>query len=84
MKGGGGSETAPLDEFFVAQGLVGLGGRARMAVFQSLRQPLDRKGLLIRAHVLSQMEPSTIMREYIRLALEDQEQREGVGWNCRE
>jgi hypothetical protein len=78
MKGGGGSEAVPLDDFFVAQGLVGVGGRARVAIFESLRQPLDRKGLLIRAHVLEQMEPRTIMREYIRLALEDQEEREKI------
>jgi hypothetical protein len=79
MKGEGGSEAVPLDDFFVAQGLVGIGGQARKAIFESLREPLDRKGLLIRAHVLQQMEPPSIMREYIRLALEDQEQREGVG-----
>lgn len=74
-----GDEAVPLSGFIIAQGLAGTGGKAvRGAIFDSLRQSLDQKGLLIRAHVLEQMEPRTIMREYIRLALEDQEQREKI------
>ena len=80
MKGGGGSEIGPLDDFFVAQGLAGLGGRgARGAIFDSLRGPQDWKGLMLKTHILAQMEPGSVMQEHIRLAVEDQERRERTG-----
>jgi len=80
MKGGGGSEAAPLDDFFVAQGLAGIGGRAvRGAIFDSLRGSQDWKGLMLKTHVLAQMEPPSVMQEHIRLAVEDQERREKSG-----
>lgn len=79
VKSGRGDEVGPLIDFIAAQALIAIGGRpARTAIFDSLRQRLDGRELLIRAHVLAQMEPRSIMREHIRLALEDQEHRESV------
>jgi hypothetical protein len=76
---GGLSEAVALDNLYIAQALARIGSPAvRGALLDSLRKPLDRKGLLIRAHVFNQMEPITVMREHLRLALEDQEQREKI------
>jgi hypothetical protein len=74
---GEGSEQAPLADYYIAKGLAGMGGTGiRRAVFDSLRKTLEWRDLLIRGHVLAQMEPPTVMREHIRLALQEQEERE--------
>jgi hypothetical protein len=79
LNDGRGDEAVPLSGFIIAQGLAGIGGTAvRSALLDSLHKTLDRKGLLIRAHVLAQMEPRSIMHEHLRLALEDQVQRERI------
>lgn len=71
---GNDDETFPLRDYKAAQALVHIGGsRARKAIFESLRQPLDRRGLLIRAHVLAEVDPPQIMCEHIKLALAEQE-----------
>jgi hypothetical protein len=66
---------SPLRDFKAAQALVHIGGsRVRRAIFDSLRQPLDRRALLIRAHVLAELDPPHIMCEHIKLAIAAQEE----------
>jgi len=80
LKSDRGDESAPLVDFVAARALVAIGGRgARGAVFESLRQPMSVRELLIRTHVLAQMEPRSVMLEFVRLALEDEEHRETIG-----
>lgn len=72
-------EAIPLDGFLAANALIAIGGpRVREAVLDSIHKQLDRKGLLIRAHVLAKLDPASIAREHLRLALEDQEHREKI------
>lgn len=71
---GNDNEVFPLSGFKAAQALVHIGGsRARNAIFASLHQPLDRRGLLIRAHVLAEVDPPQIMCEHIKLAIAELE-----------
>jgi hypothetical protein len=70
---------SPLTDFKAAQALVHIGGsRARRAILESLRKPVDRRGLLIRVHVLAQLDPPKIMRQHITMAIEDQEERQRI------
>jgi hypothetical protein len=56
----------PLSDFEAAQALVTIGGRhVRQAIFDSLRKPQGRRDLLIRAHVLAELDPPPIMCEHI-------------------
>jgi hypothetical protein len=72
-------EPGPLIDFEAAQALVHIGGpRVRKAIFDSLRKPLDRRALLIRAHVLAELDPPQIMCEHIQLAIADQEYRQKI------
>jgi len=67
-------EAFPLRDFKAAQALVHIGGsRARRAIFESLCQPLERRALLVRAHVLSEIDPPLILCEHIKLAIAEQE-----------
>jgi hypothetical protein len=73
-------EPAPLDGFLAAEALVQIGdSRARAAVFDSMRQVLVRKNMLVCAHVLAEMESPAIMRQHIKAAIEEQERREKSG-----
>jgi hypothetical protein len=68
------TEPGPLIDFEAARALVTIGGsRVRQAIFDSLRKPLVRRELLIRAHVLGELDPPQIMFEHIKLAIAEQE-----------
>lgn len=70
----------PLSDYRAAQALVAIGGtHVRQAIFASLRKPLDRRAILIRAHVLAELDPPQIMCEHIKLAIADQEERQRIG-----
>lgn len=57
-----GEPAQPLDGFVAAQAVVQIGGlRAFAGVLWSLKRPLNRKDLLIRAHILSQFDEPKIM-----------------------
>jgi hypothetical protein len=74
---GNDDEEFPLRDFKSAQALVHIGGsRARQAIFESLRQPIDRTGLLIRAHTLGEIDPPQIMCEHIKMAIAKEENRQ--------
>jgi hypothetical protein len=79
LKGSGDSDVGRLNDFEAAQALVRIGGtRVRQAIFDSLRKPLDRRGLVIRAHVLAKLDPPPIMCEHIKMAIADQEERQRI------
>jgi hypothetical protein len=72
-------DPAPLDGLLAAEALVQIGDPARTAVFDSMRQALDRQNLLVRAHVLAGMDSPAIMRQHLNAAIEEQERREKTG-----
>ncbi|MCI0361547.1 MAG: hypothetical protein L0211_23940 [Planctomycetaceae bacterium] len=75
LKGVDDEGGSPLSDFKAAQALVHIGGtRVRQAIFDSLRRPLDRRELLIRAHVLAKLDPPQIMCEHIKMAIAHQEE----------
>lgn len=75
LKGNGDGEVGPLIDFEAAKALVAIGStHVRQAIFDSLRKPLDRRALLIRAYVLGELDPPQIMCEHIKLAIADQEE----------
>ena len=59
---GAAEPTQPLDGFVAAQALVQIGGvRAFAGMFGATKGPLDRKQLLIRAHILKQIDEPKIV-----------------------
>jgi hypothetical protein len=68
-------DVDPIMSLPAARALIAIGGKpAREAVFESLRKQIDRRELLIRAHVLSRMDPPHIMVLHIQQAIAEQQE----------
>ena len=63
-------EPRPLGGYVAAQALVEIGGRPAVeAIFSSMRSKVDRKGLLLRAFALREIDSQEIASERVRIEI---------------
>lgn len=66
----------PLESYDVAYAVISLGGCPTIeAVLESLDKPLDKRSLLLRAHVLQRIDEREIILIHVRMAIRDAERK---------